>query len=407
MTSSCGDNPLVSRLHRHLWQRLPRRPRRSVLLHAAALAAPRPSSKASPALPLIVGGCFRTASGLGESARLCHDALKAAGLPVFGIDLTSVLMQPEDVQFPCTDGRAIIGQGTLILHVNSPLVPLAMLGIGRSCLAGKHVVGYWSWELPRVPADWRHGISFVHQIWVPSTFTAAAVKPVVAGSPVHVVPHPVALRSSPKPQSVNGRFTVLSIFNMASSISRKNPLAAIRAFRRAFGDDPECQLVLKCVNGCSFSKGLQLIKQEVDAASNVVFVDKPMSTCGIAGLYDQADALLSLHRSEGFGLTIAEAMLRGLPVVCTNWSGNVDFLSPEVGVPIRFRLLPAQDPQGTYEHPEMAWAEPDVDEAAAALKILRSDPQRRELLGQRASAAARDMFSPARYLASVTNILRL
>jgi hypothetical protein len=96
MTSFCGDSPVLSLLHRHVWQRLPQRPRRTVLLHGAALAAPRPSPDADPALPLIVVGNFGSASGLGESARLCYDALTAAGLPVFGIDLTSVLMQPGD-----------------------------------------------------------------------------------------------------------------------------------------------------------------------------------------------------------------------------------------------------------------------------------------------------------------------
>jgi len=410
MTSSCGDSPVLSLLHRHVWQRLPQRPRRTVLLHGAALAAPRPSPDADPALPLIVVGNFGSASGLGESARLCHDALKAAGFPVFGIDLTSVLMQPNDLGFDYADGRGVIGRGTLIVHVNAPLVPLAMLGIGRRGLIGKHVVGYWSWELPRIPADWRHGIAFVHEVWVPSTFTAAAVKPLLAGCPVHVVPHPVALRAPRRPPRTlpaKRCFTVLSIFNMASSFARKNPLAAIRAFRQAFGNDPECRLILKCVNGYSFRRGLELIRHEAAGASNIIFLDKPMSACELAQLYEQADVLLSLHRSEGFGLAIAEAMMHGLPTVYTNWSGNTDFLAPEIGVPITCGLVPARDPQGTYEHPDMSWAEPDIHEAAAALKLLRCDPQRRKRLGERASAAVHDRFSAASYVGAARNILGL
>src|SRR6202048_3368958 len=144
MTSFCGDSPVLSLLHRHVWQRLPQRPRRTVLLHGAALAAPRPSPDADPALPLIVVGNFGSASGLGESARLCYDALTAAGLPVFGIDLTSVLMQPKDLGFDYADGRGVIGRGTLIVHVNAPLVPLAMLGIGRRGLLGKTGGGCWA-----------------------------------------------------------------------------------------------------------------------------------------------------------------------------------------------------------------------------------------------------------------------
>jgi hypothetical protein len=96
-----------------------------------------------------------------------------------------------------------------------------------------------------------------------------------------------------------------------------------------------------------------------------------------------------------------------LPTVYTNWSGNTDFLAPEIGVPITCGLVPARDPQGTYEHPDMSWAEPDIHEAAAALKLLRCDPQRRKRLGERASAAVHDRFSAASYVGAARNILGL
>jgi hypothetical protein len=100
-------------------------------------------------------------------------------------------------------------------------------------------------------------------------------------------------------------------------------------------------------------------------------------------------------------------MMHGLSTVYTNWSGNTDFLTPEIGVPITCGLVPAHDPQGTYEHPDMRWAEPDIHEAAAALELLRSDPQRRKRLGERASAAVHDRFSAASYVGAARNILGL
>jgi glycosyltransferase involved in cell wall biosynthesis len=194
---------------------------------------------------------------------------------------------------------------------------------------------------------------------------------------------------------------------MASSFARKNPLGAIRAFRQAFGNDPECRLILKCVNGRSFPQGLQLIAQEAAGGSNIIFLDRPMPPCEVGALYEEADVLLSLHRSEGFGLTIVEAMMRGLPAVCTNWSGNTDFFTAEIGVPVGCGLVPARDPQGTYEHPDMSWAEPDIMQAAAALKLLRSDPQLRKVIGQRAAVAVHDRFSTGSYLERVMNVLAL
>lgn len=401
----------ISPLHRHLWQRLPRAWRRAALFHAATLVAPRPSRESGPAAPIIVAGVFDTASGLGESARLCYGALETAGASVFGIDLTAALMQPNDVPgFAFVDGRSCEGPGTLILHVNSPLVPLAMWQLGRRLVGAKYVVGYWAWELPEVPPDWRHGIPFVHEIWVPSRFVAEAIRPLAAGRPIHVVPHPVALANSDglrPPRPADSPFTVLTVFNAASSFARKNPCAAIDAFRTAFGDDPTTRLIVKGANLWSFPQGADLLKAAANSARNIVLMDEIMSPARIASLYDEADVFISLHRSEGFGLTIAMAMLRGLPVIATGWSGNVDFLNQETGIPVGFRLIPATDEQATYHHPNMMWAEPDVDEAVAALRRLRADPQLRARLGTQAAQYAVRTWSPQAYMHEVRQILRV
>ncbi|MEW6640320.1 MAG: glycosyltransferase family 4 protein [Pseudomonadota bacterium] len=378
-------------LHRCVWQHLPRAWRREALFHVTALTAPRPSAQAKPAPPFLVVGALRTASGLGESARLCYHALKASAMQTCGLDITAELMQPIDCpDFRFADGRDVEGPGTLILHVNAPLVPFALSRLGRRRIRDKYIIGYWAWELPNVPSDWRHGIPFVHEIWVPSAFTADAVRPMAGGRPVRVIPHPVAVQGAsaalrlPRPDRP---FTVLLVFNMASSFARKNPLASIRAFRRAFGDDPSCRLIVKTVNGREFPDGIRSITDAIGAARNIAVVDRAMTADEIAALYDDSDAVISLHRSEGFGLTLAEAMLRRVPVVATDWSGNVDFLNVGNALPIPCRLVPAEDPQGTYHHPDMMWAEADVDAAADALRRLRRDPELARRLGE---AGARD-----------------
>ena len=230
--------------HRAVWQRLPRRFRRAALFRVASMIAPRINQDAPLALPLIVVGSLNTASGLGQSARLCHDALQTLGLPTYGIDIGPGLMQPDDgVRFIHADGRGLTGPGTLIFHVNGPLMALAMLALPRELLRGKRIVAYWAWELPSLPADWRAGFACVHEIWVPSRFTAEAVAAQAGSIPVHVVPHPVAMHYAVpgrKPRDAQTPFTALAIFNMASSFARKNPIAAITAFRMAFGNDPTC-----------------------------------------------------------------------------------------------------------------------------------------------------------------------
>lgn len=398
-------------LHRQVWQRLPRGLRRSALFQTAAFAAPKPSPDARPAYPIVVAGAFRTASGLGQSARLCYEALSQAGMDVQAIDLTRLLRQVEDMpDYPLRDGRGAIGPGTLILHVNAPAVPLAMLKLGRRIVAGKYIVGCWAWELPTVPADWCHGVPFVHEIWTPSTFTARAIEPASGNRPVSVIAYPVALGHRPRlrpPRTAGEPFTVLSVFNVASSFARKNPCAAIQAFRLAFGNDENAHLVVKIANAQTFPQSLTLIEDAVRGAPNVTIIDRTCNALEIALLYEQADALLSLHRSEGFGLTIAEAMLNAIPAVATDWSGNADFLTAATGMPVPAAFIPANDPQGTYQQPGTSWAEPGIAGAAACLRDLYENPLKAQRLGEAAARFGHEAWSPARYVQTVRQCLGL
>lgn len=398
--------PLKQFLHHHLWRRLPYYWRRSVLFHASSLLVPRAQADAAPRPPVFVAGALSTASGLGQAARLCHDALKAAESPVFGVDLTSALMQPKDVEFAFADGRDRKGPGTFIIHVNSPLVPLAMLSLGRRFLREKYIIGYWAWELPETPRDWRHGVPCVHEVWVPSNFTASAVAPIVSPRPVRVVPPPVAISAPPFGVSDPHQFrpfTVLTFFNAKSSITRKNPQAAIAAFRQAFGSDPGTRLIVKATHLDTILQAAYI--RDLCSAPNIVLNEAITDAAALDALYTQADLVLSLHRSEGFGLTLAEAMLRGLPVIATDWSGSVDFVTEACGIPVPCRLVPAEDPQRSYHYPEMHWAEADVPAAAAALVALRADPDRRQRLGIAAKAFAMADWSPENYARLVREVV--
>jgi glycosyltransferase involved in cell wall biosynthesis len=396
---------MIGFLHRELWQRLPYRLRRAALFRASTLAAPRPARGATATPPPIVVGALRTASGLGISARLCLDALRAAGVPAAACDVTQALRQTASLPMPAADPDPPAGQGTLILHVNAPLMGMALLALGRRRVAGRRVIGYWAWELPDVPAEWRLGVKLVHEIWVPSAFTAAAIAPIAGRRPVHVVPHPVALAPvRPRaPRPPGAPFTVLAVLDAASSLARKNPEGMIAAFRKAFGDDPRVRLIVKTQRLATLQEqALRLCA--LAAVPNIELRDLTLDDSGMEALYAEADVLLSLHRAEGFGLTLAEAMRRGLPVIATGWSGNADFLTEAVGIPIPWRLVPAEDPQRTYHHPGLRWAEPDVEAAAAALRLLRDDPALRARLGAAGAAHAATHWSAAAYAARLRQI---
>jgi glycosyltransferase involved in cell wall biosynthesis len=256
--------------------------------------------------------------------------------------------------------------------------------------------------------DWARGLRHVHEIWVPSQFTADALPPETK-VPVKIVPYPVRPPAVARDRDRFGlpedAFIVLTAFDMGSSYVRKNPRAAIAAFRKAFGDDPKCLLLLKVSHSSDANWAMRDMESAIAGMTNVRIMEQTLTRTEMAGLIASSDTVLSLHRAEGFGLVPAEAMLLGVPVVATGWSGNVDFMSNEDSALVGYELVPVEDPQGTYTVPDTSWAEADVDEAAAWLARLRADSGLRAGLAHRAQRAASARFSLDSYRAAIGDSL--
>ncbi|MDB5393486.1 MAG: hypothetical protein JWM91_992 [Rhodospirillales bacterium] len=401
--------PQLTSIFHGIWRTLPRELRRKLLYRAIDAVAPpaTPADRLRPG-PVIVGGQLTTASGLGESARLCLDALRALGWDAGHADVSKLFLRP-DLPADLSGKPAQPGEGgTLILHVNGPYMRYVATRLGRRFLAGRRIIGYWAWELPIMGPDWLRGVSQVHEIWVPSRFNADAL-PTDVKVPVRIVPHPVTAHGAVSARDRFGlagdTFVVLTAFDMGSTYIRKNPRAAITAFRQAFGDDPNCLLVLKVSHPHDAVWAMVDLKDAIAGMSNVRLIPETLSRSDMAALVASADVVLSLHRAEGFGLLLAEAMLHQIPVVATGWSGNVDFMTPDDSGLVGYRLVPVDDPQGTYTVPNAQWADPDSTEAAAWLIRLRADPEFRRQLGRRARDAATEKLSLTAYRRAIGDSL--
>ncbi len=394
------DRPAALRLHplHRLWRLLPSQARRRLLARATALVAPRPDR--IPPLArhgLAVAGELSRATGLGEGARLMLHGVERLGLPAWPVDVGApVGGHVAEVTAPAGDRPP---QGApLVLHVNGPVLPLTMLRLGRGMLRGRRIIGYWAWELPIVPADWRAGLPFVHEIWAPSSFTAAALEPLLHGR-VRVV-RPALAELPPTPSRLDRAafglpaeaVIVLVAFNLASSFVRKNPLAAIAAFRTAFGARSDRLLLLKVGNPDHFPGDFAALRRAIVGVPNIRIETRLMPPDDRAALMNAADIVMTLHRSEGLGLVAGEAMLLGKPVVATGWSGNLDFMDPSSAALVPVRLVPPRDPRGVLEVEGAVWAEPDIAVAAAHLRRLAEDPAARAMLGESGRAMARARF---------------
>ena len=317
-----------------------------------------------------VVGLLSSSSGLGRSARLCMDVLARAGYGVTGADVSSLYDSADGLPVPAETGRH--GRADVaIYHLNPPMLLPGILRAGPLQFLRSFNIGYWAWELETLPGEWIAALRFVDAVMVPSTFCRKAVER-HTDKPVLVVPHPVPLRPAPAPRPDRDGFRVVGIFNFGSSFERKNPLAAVRAFRGAFGSDEKAELVLKVSDGGKYPADRARLMAEIGDAGNVTLVDEVWDQARLDAFLASADAYLSLHRSEGFGLTLAEAIAAGVPVVTTDWSGSTDFCRPDLCFPVDYDLVPVRDAHLSFADTHGAvWADPSVAHASVQLRRLR------------------------------------
>lgn len=369
----------------------------------------RPAEGAPHAPPIYVVGFLGSLTGAGEGARLTLQALQQLGCPVHGIDVGQHFALQD---FSITENAPYLeaGPGTIIFHFNPEALALSIFGAGRAALQGKRRVGYWAWETTRIPQNWIEIQPYLDEIWVPSEFVAQTVK-AESKLPVFVVPHPVAVKPSGLPKRnrfeiPDDAFVVLTMGSFQSGLDRKNLLGAIDAFRGAFGDDGRALLLVKVSHRFKETLNHQsLLANHIRDAKNIRVTDDVLSDQEVRDLVASVDILLSLHRSEGFGLVLAEAMQSGTAIVATDWSGNKDFMDADTAGMVPANLVPAIDSSGFFSDPQAQWAEPSIAEASSWLKRLADDAQLRKVMCHRARQRVEDQLGLEAFRHAVTAAL--
>lgn len=246
-------------------------------------------------------------------------------------------------------------------------------------------IGYWFWELEE-PSDLaREALAFVDEIWVGSMFNQRAFQSITE-LPVRLIPVPL---QTPKPSGRDrmsfglpeNRIIFLCTFDLMSVVERKNPFDVITAFRQAFDDGEGPVLVVKATSGQQRWISLERVRIAASGRSDIIIFDEYLSMSDQHALIAAADCLVSLHRSEGLGLHLAEAMALGVPVIATNYSGNLDFMDVFCAAMIDFQLVPVTNGEGVYAEPAR-WAQPDVVQASEWMRKLASDDVLRRRLGE-------------------------
>jgi glycosyltransferase involved in cell wall biosynthesis len=287
-----------------------------------------------------------------------------------------------------------------------------VLELGKPFFAGHRNVGYWPWELAKWPKEFFEVFEFFDEIWAPTRFIADALRPVSPKPVIHMPPAVVAKPPGIKNRADFGlpenRFLFLYAFDLNSSYHRKNPLAAIEAFQRAFSKgNKQAGLVLKCMYPKTETLQFQHLHALCKADDRIVLLTDTYTRSDILDLFAACDCFVSLHRAEGFGRGIAEAMLLGKPVIATAYSGNLDFCHTNNSCLVAYKEIPIKPEEYWYSEGQV-WAEPDVRQAADYMKQLVDDADFRQRIAAAGQAYIAKHHSPEaagkRYLARFKSV---
>jgi glycosyltransferase involved in cell wall biosynthesis len=327
------------------------------------------TESAVPRVDATVVGYLRTASGVGEAGRQTLHALASTGLTVSGYDVDLNVSASRDDQ-SCTDFLIAEGNSKAhIFHVNADQLPQVMSYVQAPLRSAAVRINVPFWELSEFPAAWLPAFDAVDEIWASSRFIQRALMRRVTKPIVYM---PLAVEISQPAEATRTQFGLPSdkflfffAFDFLSFIERKNPHGSIAAFR-ALRDRLERNrtgLVIKTMNGACAPARLLSLRAEIGGDPDIYLLDQTLSREETLGLISLTDCVVSLHRSEGLGLLVAEAMLLGKPVIATDYSATTEFVTPQTGLAVDYRLVPVQD--GEYPFGEgQVWAEPDVAHAA-------------------------------------------
>ncbi len=350
------------------------------------------STDTSPRCAINVAGYFKGVMGVGEHARQL-----AAALQTQQIAVNTTLLRPEAAAEDERAGETIPGEGIdrsayfNLLCANADSVPSVAGQLSDDFFGDRYTIGFWAWEVSAFPERYQGAFGHLDEVWVGSRHVRDAIDR-VATVPVLAIPQPVSLpagfeHAAPPPNLPAG-FRFLFAFDYLSVFERKNPIAVVEAFGRAFAPGSGAVLILKTLNEDHDPPSHERLRSAADAHPDVHLLVERLTAPERDGLMNAADCYVSLHRAEGFGYTMAESMWAGKPVIATGYSGNLDYMTPANSYLVDHRLVPIGPGHDPYP-PDGVWAEPDIDHAARLMREVFDQPEEARRRGQLAAAEIR------------------
>jgi GT2 family glycosyltransferase len=343
-----------------------------------------------------LSGYFTGRFGLGTSGRAFARVLRLAGIPH---SLNNLVVPAHGSNFvfdaPTSEANPYLIN---IIHAGADATNLFFHKVGPDYSRGKYNIGIWYWELSRFPKIWSDLFKFYNELWVTSSFMAEALSRATK-LPVVKVRYPLFMPQEKSYSESRRRFlfnddefVFLFMFDFYSVLERKNPQGLLNAFGKAFDRTDKALLVLNYINGNANPKGVQLL-QKMSKDLNIKILDGPLSQDDYFALISAADCYVSLHRAEGFGVPMAEAMSFGKPVIATSYSGNMEFMNSNNSLLVRYDLKELNKNYGPYRKGNV-WAEPDIEQAAQLMRWVYENRKEGNSIGARAQKEIKETLNP-------------
>ncbi|MFL5844081.1 MAG: glycosyltransferase family 4 protein [Solirubrobacteraceae bacterium] len=341
-----------------------------------------------------VTGYLNAELGVGEVARKMISALDARGIPL----VARGQLAPGSRQGHAfsTSGSEAAPFPVNLVCINADVFPVFGKEVGRGFFRDRFTAGMWFWEISSFPHRFAKAFEYVDEVWVATQHIAEALE-LESTKPIRHVRVPIELPDGIEPAreelGMPDGFVFLFVFDFHSVFRRKNPLGLIEAFNRAFPDGG-ASLVIKTINGDHHPARAEHLRVLASEQPNLYLLEDYLSSAAKNSLIASCDCYVSLHRSEGLGLTMGEAMYLGKPVVATGYSGNLDFMTPENSWLVDYELVNVGSDAEPYPA-DARWAEPDLDHAAACQREVFDDPALAAERGRRGAEDIRRTHSSA------------
>jgi glycosyltransferase involved in cell wall biosynthesis len=342
-----------------------------------------------------VAGFMKGEFGLGQGARANVSSITAAGIPHVVNSFNASWHRNSDASYAekfTFDNPYPVN----LINVNAESLPAFIEAFGEKYFQNKYNIGFWAWEMPIFPPEWQFAFDYFDEIWTYSNHCAEAISTV---SPVPVfkvmasidLPQPTIDKNELK--LPKDKFIFLFMFDSLSTFERKNPSAIVKAFIKAFGESDEVLLVIKFSNSQYAPQQRDEFKALVANYPSIHLIEGHLSREEIYALVNNCDCYVSLHRAEGFGLTMAEAMFYGKPVIATAYSSTMEFMNVGNSFLVKYDLVTLNEDAGPYKKGNF-WADADIDHAATLMKYVFENPQQAQQVGARAAREVRNLLSP-------------